>query len=491
MPDGRILVAGGIHGRAPSDGPTQPASATCEIYDPATDTWTYTGALPSARNFVRLVTLDNNGILAVGGEVNRSALNDCAAYDVMAGTWSSVASMNTGRLMAEILKLPNGDVLTAGGWSQLWSSQTPTVERYDVANDAWGSLSSLATERGWHTATMLDNGDIFVAGGTTASNAATRKCEIFRFESSGSFSLFAVSDMPSDEGGYVTAYWTSHPGDAAMAQDKVVSYGVLVRDDVEGQEYDGLDGLWRQVGSVNAAGHGRYSAVVTTPRDGTPDRHAYSMFVVLATTASGKTYTSKPNIGESFDNRGPSLERRLTIARVSGGLKLEWSKSQAADLHEYAIYRGETPGFALNRNTLVGTTSDLSYIDNPYGANLCYYRVRAVDNTNNPGLATPPVGSNSVSGVPNDPTGAVMIGNNYPQPFSSTTSIPVTLTRPATVTVNVYDNLSRQVMPTRTLELGPGAQSVNLSAAALPSGRYTAVVNAGGVTRAITLVVQK
>jgi hypothetical protein len=59
LPNGKVLVAGGINGGGPT--------ASAEIYDPATGTWTITGSLNNAR-FLDTATLLSNGlVLAAGG----------------------------------------------------------------------------------------------------------------------------------------------------------------------------------------------------------------------------------------------------------------------------------------------------------------------------------------------------------------------------------------------------------------------------------------
>lgn len=77
-------------------------------------------------------------------------------------------------------------------------------------------------------------------------------------------------------------------------------------------------------------------------------------------------------------------------------------------------------------------------------------------------------------------TGALVnIDGNFPNPFSSETTVRFTLAEEAPVTLHLYNNAGIEV---RTLQLGvlaAGERSVALSAQALPSGTYRYTVEAG------------
>jgi hypothetical protein len=60
LPDSMVLIAAGMasHGRA---------SATAELYDPATGTWMATGSLNTARGYHTATLLENGRVLVAGG----------------------------------------------------------------------------------------------------------------------------------------------------------------------------------------------------------------------------------------------------------------------------------------------------------------------------------------------------------------------------------------------------------------------------------------
>ena len=98
----------------------------------------------------------------------------------------------------------------------------------------------------------------------------------------------------------------------------------------------------------------------------------------------------------------------------------------------------------------------------------------------------------STTGVEYDPGmagSAVVLHQNVPNPFSTTTRISFDLPAGGAVSLKLYDLVGREV---RTLVDGvrdAGRVTMALSADKLESGYYTARLVANGVTRTITMVV--
>jgi N-acetylneuraminic acid mutarotase len=149
MPNGKVLVAGGINALPFSN------DATAEIYDPITSQWTAAAMMPSARGQLNSVLLGNGKVLVCG---NGAAL----LYDPALNSWSSAnGSAGAGHTTATLLA--NGKVLLAlGGSSQL----------YDPATNSWSAGGGMVQSRDWHTATMLFNGKVLVAGGTVGGGSS-------------------------------------------------------------------------------------------------------------------------------------------------------------------------------------------------------------------------------------------------------------------------------------------------------------------------------
>jgi N-acetylneuraminic acid mutarotase len=166
LPNGKVLVAGGING--PGD---QTASASTELYDPASGTWTATGSLATAR-YVHTATLLSNGkVLVAGGFNNSSYLASAELYDPASGTWTATGSLTTGRYFPTATLLPNGKVLVVGGFNDSGPALA-SAELYDPASGTWTATGSLATARFFQTATLLPNGKVLVAGGNDGNGGA-------------------------------------------------------------------------------------------------------------------------------------------------------------------------------------------------------------------------------------------------------------------------------------------------------------------------------
>ncbi|MEY2565246.1 MAG: hypothetical protein QOH88_3439 [Verrucomicrobiota bacterium] len=153
LANGKILVAGGI-----SSNGTNYTSATAELYNPITGSWSATGNLNVARQEHTAVLLPSGNVLVLGGE--NSAGNPLASaelYDAGSGTWTITGSLNTARSQHTTTLLPDGKVLVVGGGVG--------AEVYDPAIGSWAPTTSLGSPRYRHTATLLPNGKVLVAGG--------------------------------------------------------------------------------------------------------------------------------------------------------------------------------------------------------------------------------------------------------------------------------------------------------------------------------------
>lgn len=149
--DGRVFVAGGEYGTG---------SRTAEVFDPLTNTWTYT---PSAgQNFVDSVSeLLADGRVMVA-PVGPSVGNGTVIYNPSTNTWSAGPATLHGQDEVPWLKLPDGSILCADGNSQ--------SERYIPALNQWVADANTPSVMysGGETGSghMLANGTAFFRGYT-------------------------------------------------------------------------------------------------------------------------------------------------------------------------------------------------------------------------------------------------------------------------------------------------------------------------------------
>jgi hypothetical protein len=155
LANGRVLLVGGLVAGGS-------VTSTCEIYDPATNSWTATGSLNQARDSHGSVLLSDGRVLAVGGAgSNFLLISSAEIYDPSTGKWTLTGSMSVARVLSDPVALTNGKVLVAGNGGDAKSS-----ELYDPAIGTWAPTGSLSQRRDFASQmTVLTNGRVLIAGG--------------------------------------------------------------------------------------------------------------------------------------------------------------------------------------------------------------------------------------------------------------------------------------------------------------------------------------
>lgn len=207
--DGRVVVYGGGSGTTPeiynpatntwsfgaenvSAGIPGPAYRTSSgkvltldfggtfLYDPMTDTWS--GPLGYPGPFLPGVGDQLEGtskIVLAGGNsacppAQTPTTNAVVVFDGALQTWSTATQLATARNGHTATALYNGKLLVAGGYRSTATCQTsPTAtegsaELYDPAANAWTSAGALTTARQAHTATRMTSGNVLIVGGTNS-----------------------------------------------------------------------------------------------------------------------------------------------------------------------------------------------------------------------------------------------------------------------------------------------------------------------------------
>jgi hypothetical protein len=191
LQSGKVLVAGGC--TASNCGTV---TAVSELYDPASNSWSTTGNLNTARYYHTAVRLKTGKVLAIGGSTGTTT-TFCELYDPSTGTWSNAASTNAARYFNATTLLPDGKVLVTGGTPSRYPLSS--AELYDPSANKWTLTGNMTTGRYAHTATLLTDGTVLVAGGegqaiscgkACTSYIPTAKAEIYN-EAAGKFTATA------------------------------------------------------------------------------------------------------------------------------------------------------------------------------------------------------------------------------------------------------------------------------------------------------------
>jgi hypothetical protein len=181
LADGKVLVAGGLVNN------NLVATATAEIYDPATGTFSLAAnSMPDARSDFTATILPGGKVLVAAGAVRSTStfLTTAALYDPTTRSFSATGSLRTGRAAAVAVLLQGGKVLVAGGGAGGSGSSVTylaSAEIYDGATGLFTATGPMPVARLANTATALQvsgsppaaSGAILVAGGATPFALAT------------------------------------------------------------------------------------------------------------------------------------------------------------------------------------------------------------------------------------------------------------------------------------------------------------------------------
>ncbi|HZU43143.1 MAG TPA: kelch repeat-containing protein [Terriglobales bacterium] len=167
LPNGKVLISGGMNYVSPN----LVILKSAELYDPTANTFTATAPMAVPRQAHTATLLPNGKVLVVGGltyYLVRLGYVVCTAtaeiYDPATATWSSAGSMSVPRCGHIAQLLPNGKVLVAGGAN--YRTYFNSAEIYDPATNTWSRTGSMAITRYGHSAALLQNGKVLVTGPT-------------------------------------------------------------------------------------------------------------------------------------------------------------------------------------------------------------------------------------------------------------------------------------------------------------------------------------
>jgi hypothetical protein len=178
LPDGSILIVGGT---------------TCcpyhwfneaELYDPVSQSWTPTSTKMTTAN-EETILLPDGRVLVAGGVsgTQPTAVNVATAelFDSSAGTWTATAEMSIDRVVHTLTLLASGQALVAGGASGGWGvcHDVSSAELYDSSAGKWLPTGDMTVPRYYHTATLLPNGQVLVAGGADCEGHILSSAELY------------------------------------------------------------------------------------------------------------------------------------------------------------------------------------------------------------------------------------------------------------------------------------------------------------------------
>jgi len=196
LPNGMVLTIDGCI----SNDCLSSTTRSAEIYNPASGTWTVTGSMRTGRAEFVAVLLPSKKVLVAGGCTSYNA-NGCVAvttaaelYNPATGTWTSTGAMRAARMAMTGTVLLNGKALIAGGQTAA-SDALGSSELYNPATGTFTLTGRLITPRSGHTATLLASGFVLMAGGENVNGISISKAELYN-PATGMYA--ATGNMPSN-----------------------------------------------------------------------------------------------------------------------------------------------------------------------------------------------------------------------------------------------------------------------------------------------------
>ncbi len=176
LKNGKVLIAGGIrHISAGLD-----VLKSAEIYDPAANTWTNAADMNIARHSHSATLLMDGRVLVAGGDNGFGEIAESEIYDPGTNVWTETVNlpldigagnnMPHARLKHTATLLPDGRVLAVGG--VIAGTAIDNCDGFDMVANMWWSnqYGRLNDPRGYHTTVLLRDGYLLAIGGYNGSN---------------------------------------------------------------------------------------------------------------------------------------------------------------------------------------------------------------------------------------------------------------------------------------------------------------------------------
>lgn len=167
-----------------------------QLYDPETEQWRLTGnfnqpnRLWPGHSDHSIVVLADGRVVAIGireGPDGNTVMGEI--YDPTTETWNLTSNPGLVRLQTEVVQLPDGRILVAGGETEVHSPPVENVEGvvkwsdlYDPSMDTWRRVADLNWFREFHAVTLLvPDGRVVTTGGTSIGEQGPASADIEAF----------------------------------------------------------------------------------------------------------------------------------------------------------------------------------------------------------------------------------------------------------------------------------------------------------------------
>ncbi|MBV9953044.1 MAG: hypothetical protein JO291_13920 [Acidimicrobiia bacterium] len=148
---------------------------TAEVYSESSNSWNLVGQMGVGRRYGATATalLDGRVLISGGEGSGYEATSAAEIFDPATNTFSFTGDMNYARDYHQATRLSDGRVLVTGGYGSDGSA-----EIWDPSTGEFQLTGSLVEDRSEHTATALASGKVLVAGGS-GDNGTLDSSELF------------------------------------------------------------------------------------------------------------------------------------------------------------------------------------------------------------------------------------------------------------------------------------------------------------------------
>ena len=164
--DGRVVVAGGFNVNGP-DLMLQLMKQAVQ-WVPGSAAWAALPAMAEKRFGAVAVALPDGRLLVAGGVAGHTCHASAEVLSADGSGWAAVAAMPGPRAFAAAGLLPSGWVIVAGGCSGPGAAALATVEQWDPVEDRWSVLPPMLHARTEAAGVVLADGRFAVFGGIGA-----------------------------------------------------------------------------------------------------------------------------------------------------------------------------------------------------------------------------------------------------------------------------------------------------------------------------------
>lgn len=186
LADDRVLACGGI---GVAEGAWTEPLPDCSIFDPLTESWTATTAMPSPRFSALSVLLADGRVLVVGGwtfapdGLEREPQAAASVFDPASSAWAEVTLPAELHLGGAAATDGAGRAIFAGGYApdaSVGGEASRTVEAFDDIAGTWVRLPDLTVPRIGHRLARLADDSLIVAGGAAVGRDTGRDEDAYR-----------------------------------------------------------------------------------------------------------------------------------------------------------------------------------------------------------------------------------------------------------------------------------------------------------------------